>query len=330
MENINIIDYHQTRDFSRKMSATFEYVKQNFKSLGKSILYIAGPPVLVASMLMGSFFGEFFNATIGVGKGGNINAFQEYFISPSFWLELLLMMIFFVVSGVATISTINNYLLLYEQKQTNKIEVHEVWEKVRSTFGMYLGTMLLFGLLAIIVYVVMIVPVVLLAAVSPFLIFFGVIILFCGIFYFIIGSSLIFIIRTYENIGFFNAITRSFKLIQGKWWSTFGLLMVLYLLVMTVSYVFIVPWYIITMVSAFHNVNAETFQEPSSSWQIMTMIFFTLYYLAQMVLYALPNVGIAFQYFNLVERKEARGLMNQIETLGQTPATPADTQQEEY
>jgi hypothetical protein len=38
-----------------------------------------------------------------------------------------------------------------------------------------------------------------------------------------------------------------------------------------------------------------------------------------MLLYALPNIGIAFQYFNLVELKEARGLMNQIENLGQAP-----------
>jgi len=39
-----------------------------------------------------------------------------------------------------------------------------------------------------------------------------------------------------------------------------------------------------------------------------------------MILYSLPNVGIAFQYFNLVELKEARGLMSEIETLGeQTP-----------
>jgi hypothetical protein len=33
-------------------------------------------------------------------------------------------------------------------------------------------------------------------------------------------------------------------------------------------------------------------------------------------------VGIAFQYFNLVELKEARGLMSQIETIGQPGVDP--------
>jgi hypothetical protein len=41
-----------------------------------------------------------------------------------------------------------------------------------------------------------------------------------------------------------------------------------------------------------------------------------------MLLSTLPNVGIAFQYFNLVELKEARGLMSQIETIGQPSIDP--------
>ena len=43
--------------------------------------------------------------------------------------------------------------------------------------------------------------------------------------------------------------------------------------------------------------------------------------MAQLLMYALPNVGIAFQYFNLVELKEAKGLMGQIENLGQSTAS---------
>jgi len=184
-------------------------------------------------------------------------------------------------------------------------------------------------LLGIAVYIVLIIPVVLLAAVSPGLIFLGVMLLFCGIFYLMISLSLTFIVRAYENIGFFDAIGRSFKLVQGKWWSTFGLIMVLYFVMMTISYIFIIPWYAVTMVSALHNTSAETLQEPSPLWETMTIVFFTLYYLAQMVLTSLPNVGIAFQYFNLVELKEAKGLMSKIDTLGQAQA-PLSPPEEQY
>src|SRR5687768_9226708 len=103
MENFNFIDFHRTRDFSRKLNATFEFVKQNFKSLGKSILFIAGPPVLVASLVIGSFMSEFMSFNL---NGDPSEEMQIYFTSVSFWLQIVLMLIFFTVSGVMNIATV--------------------------------------------------------------------------------------------------------------------------------------------------------------------------------------------------------------------------------
>lgn len=331
MENFTLIDYHQTRDFSRKMNVTFEFVRQNFRPLGKSILFIAGPPVLLASLLMGSFFKDMFSASFSMGRGGDPDMMRDMFMTPNFWLQLLLMCVFLMVSTVATIATINNYILLYEERKTNRIEVGDVWGRVRDTFWMYFGTALLFAIVWTAACAVMTIPVVLLARLSPLLVGFGVMALFCLVIYLMFGSSLVFIIRAYERIGFFSALARSFKLMQGKWWSTFGLIIVLYIIVVVVSYVFMIPWYVITLVSSLHNAGVEGIGEPTSGLQTISLIFLTLYYLAQMVMYALPNVGIAFQYFNLVERKEAKGLMSQIDSIGQAPApTSSSTPDEHY
>ena len=48
---------------------------------------------------------------------------------------MVLMLVFFTISGVMNIATVNNYLLLYEKKRTNKIEVSEVWERVVPRSG---------------------------------------------------------------------------------------------------------------------------------------------------------------------------------------------------
>lgn len=327
MENFIPINFHQTRDFSQKMSATFEFVRQNFKPLGKSILVIAGPPVLVVSLLMGSFFGDFFTASFNAGT--NPELFENLFLSTNFWLQLALMFVFLIVSTVATVASINNYIILYEEKPSNKIEVSEVWDRVRSTFWMYLGTGIALTILLVIAYTLMILLMGLLAALSPFLIFFGALGAICGFIYLVVGTSLVFVIRAYERIGFFDALTRSFKLIQGKWWSTFGLIFVLYMIAVVVSYIFVIPGYVIAGITALHQANPEEFEKPASSLQTIMLVFFTLYYLAQLVLYTLPNVGIAFQYFNLVERKEARGLMNQIQSIGEPPPAPSG-QDEHY
>ena len=61
MKTFTPLEFHKARDFSKKINDTFEFLKQNFKPLTKSVLFIAGPPVLMGSLLMGSFIGDFFN-----------------------------------------------------------------------------------------------------------------------------------------------------------------------------------------------------------------------------------------------------------------------------
>jgi hypothetical protein len=317
MDEFRPIDFQRARDFSKKLNATFEFIRQNFKALGKSILLIAGPPVLVGSVMAGSFMGEFFN--FDRMAQGNPSAFSDYFMSVSFWIQMLLMFVFLTISFVVAIATINCYLLIYDEKKTNNIEVSEVWDRVRNVFWSYLGTSILFFFLFIIAYIALLIPVFILADISGVLLFFGVIFIIVGIIYLVFSSSLTYFIQLYEKKNFFDALTRSFRLVNnGKWWSTFGLIMILYLIMMTVSYVFIIPYYAVLFTNTLHSASSGTELEFSSSFKIWTIVFFTLYYMAQMLMYSLPNVGIAFQYFNLVELKEAKGLMNQIESLGQS------------
>jgi hypothetical protein len=320
MEEFRAIEFQRTRDFSKKLNATFEFIRQNFKPLSKSILFIAGPAVLVGSLMAGSFIGEFLN--LSQTAASDSESFTNFFLSVNFWLQFILMFVFLTVSYVVAIATINCYLILYDQKKTNHIEPAEVWQRVRKTFWPYLGTSFIFFILFVIAYLILLIPVFVLASISPFLVFFGVIFVVGGIFYLIVSVSLTYFVQLYEQKNFFDAMTRSFKLVNsGKWWSTFGLITVLYLIMMTISYIFLIPYYAILFSTALHSVSSETALELSPSMKIWTIVFFTLYYMAQLFMYALPNIGIAFQYFNLVERTEARGLMSQIESLGQAGNT---------
>jgi hypothetical protein len=327
MENFRAIEYHKTRDFSNKMSATMEFVRQNFKSLGKSILFIAGPPVLLASLLLGSFFQKIMSSAFTLGPRDQVNQLSEMFTSPTFWVQLFVMFIFIMVSTIATIATINNYILLYEEKQSNQIEVSEVWERVRATFWMYMSTAILFTIVAITFYVLMLIPVFALGALSPVFVFLFVFVIIFVIIYLVVSTSLLFIVRAYEKAGFFEGLFRSVKLVQGKWWSTFGLIMVLYLIVMISSYVFGIPYYIVTFLSTLHKATAEGTSQPNVGLETASIVFLSFQYLCQMFLYTLPNIGIAFQYFNLVERKEAKGLMTQIQTIGQDTSSSTPTEE---
>jgi hypothetical protein len=323
MEEFKVIEFQQARDFSKKLNTTFEFIRQNFKSLGKSILYIAGPPVFVCSVIAGSFISEFLSLTQSAQNAGDPEGVANYFISISFWTQLVLLFVFFVIGFVVSIATINSYLILYTEKKTNMIEVQDVWNRVRNTFWTYLGTSLLFYISFIVVVIVLMIPTFILGAISNFLIFFGVLILFIGIIYLAISSSLIYFVQSFERKNFFESLVRSYKLVNnGKWWSTFGLILILDLIMGTASSIFVAPYYFISIVKSLHTISTGTIQELSSAESIIASISITLYVIARMLFYVLPNIGIAFQYFNLVELKEARGLMSQIETIGQPSVDP--------
>lgn len=323
MEEFKPIELQEARDFSRKMNVTFEFIRQNFKPLGKAIVYIAGPPVLTASLLIGFFFSEFITLSESIQSSGNAEQLGDYFLSVSFWLQIALMFVLVFISYVISIATINNYIILYHEKKTNKIEVSEVWSRVQNTFWTYLGTTLLFFLALLLAYIVLLIPIFVLAGISPFLIFFGFVFFVGGLIFLFISSSLTYFVQLYERKNFFDALTRSYKLVNnGKWWSTFGLLFILQLIMGISSYIFMIPYYIVMFSYSLHSISGESPMQIPDSLYIIAFVCFTLYYMAQMLLSALPNVGIAFQYFNLVELKEARGLMNQIETIGQNDSGP--------
>jgi len=329
MENPNFIYYHRTRDFGRKLNATFEFIRQNFKPLFKSILFIAGPPVLIGSLLLGSFMGDFMNFSIVSSKGGGPEAFRQYFLSIGFWAQMALMIVFLVVSGVMTTATINSYIILYEEKAGQKVDVHDVWQRVRETFWMYFGTMFFFALCGMLAYIIVLIPIVVLAQISVALVILSVMVLGGVMVYLLISVSLTFFVRGYEKIGFLDALARSFRLVQGKWWSTLGLIVILHMIMSFASYIFMIPWYAMWIVTMMHSIEAGSPAETSSTMQILMTVFFAFYYLAYTMLTSLPQIGVAFQYFNLVEMKESRGLMNSIESLGQTEQ-PSSTKQDEH
>lgn len=326
MESFKFIDFQRTRDFSNKMNATIEFVKQNFKSLYKVLLYLVGPPALIVSLLLGSVMGDYFKAVFGMMGGGG--GFSEIF-SLDFIVKIVFAILVATVTGVITLATINNYVILYREKQSNQIEVEEVWDLVKKTFWMYFWTVVGWVVLAIAAYLVMVIPVVLLGSVSTGLVILGVFV-FIGVFlYLMIGTSLVFVIRGFESKGFFESFARSLNLIRGKWWSTFGLFMVFYLIISIISSMFFMPWYLTKMVSSLHDVSeGRQVMDMGTDWYGIVSI--ALQYLASYLLGVLPQIALIFQYFNLVERKESRGLMEKMETLGANEPPASNPTTEHY
>jgi hypothetical protein len=319
MEKFEVIEFYEQRDFSKKMNATYGFLKQNFKPFWRSMLFIAGPPIVIS----GIFVGDIFNRITGLSaasQGGN--GAEQYFTSLTFWLQFAGVLIFLWVGGVITISTTYAYLYLYSVKRTNKITVSEVWAHVRSTFWMYFWTITLCSIFLFIMMMIAGVILMLFVGVvnniSPFISVVVVISFYLFSAFFLINVGLIFPAREFERLSFSDAIQRILILLKGKTWSTFGIGAMNFYVQYASSLIIFVPWYTIFFIMILHSQSTGETMEYSTFMKFLNSFFLTLYFLVSYLLTALPLLGLAFQYFNLVEMKESRGLMSRIESFGKS------------
>jgi hypothetical protein len=274
MEIFRYIDFQRARDFSNKMNATFEFVKQNFKSFSRTLLFLVGPPSLILSLLFGSILGDYFRAIFGMMGGGS--GFSDFF-TPNFFFKLAIIVVVGTISSVVFLSAVINYVILYREKQSNQIEVEEVWDRVKKTFWMYFWTAVGWVALAIAAYIVILIPFAALGIGSAGLAFLFIMVCICAFFYLLVANSLVFIIRGIESAGFFESFGRSMYLIRGKWWSTFGLFFIFYLIMWIISYATFIPWMLVKNVSSMHSV--DQVREESNEIDWFAMITMAVLYL---------------------------------------------------
>lgn len=268
MEQSQKIEFRKARDFGEVMNATSDFIRQNFKNLGLSLLFIAGPLIVLLGIVSG--FNE-------------VNVFTERVSRFTFSMFLTYIVMFFAVQMVIAVTYC--YINLYLDRETNDISVEDVWQEVKLHFGTIVFTSLVGMLIIFGASILLVIP---------------------GIFYAVV-LSIVFAVRMRERLPFSDSVSRSQSLVKDNWWKTFGLTIVLYLIIYVFSIVLSLPQMIVVFLSAF-GLNHET-TVISRTMMILTAIIASFNYLFQ----AIFHVGMSFQYYSLVEKKEALGLLEKID-----------------
>jgi len=273
--NQSKIELRKVRDFGGILGVTFEYIKQNFKVLFKANLFIGAPFILLAGVFLGIYQSSILNFQVN----------QDF---AQLGIPFLLSMLFTMLAYLIITTVTYSHLMLYNNSELESFDIEQVWQKVKSIFWMILFTGLGY----------------------VFIVGFGFILLIIPGIYLSIALSLIFIVRLEEEISFFNAVSRSIKIISGNWWFTFGLILVVGIIQGFLSFILYVPNYIVMIFMTFAGIDSTT-GETGRILFILSSIVASLGVLT----YSISTIAIAFQYYNLVERKEAPGLIQQIENI---------------
>jgi hypothetical protein len=301
-------DFRQERSFGQKVSATFEFIGAHWQPLGRAMLYLVAPLALVQGILTALLQSRLLATVLRSAHdqrqpgydpiAAQRAMFGATFQNPTYYLSMVLGLVFVSMA----VLTIYGYLVCCLRPAgavATPIMPGEVWQVVKrhlvSTFFSFWGLTL----------VIMV----------GFFVFF-----FPGM-YLGIALSLFFIVRVVEGTGFIATIGRCLHLTKGKWWSTFGLIFIMTLLLYFVMLGF--SMVIGALQAGLHAAIGPTSQagQTSGIFVVMMTIFFAV---ITFLLYPPLLIALAFQYFNLVERKEGVGMLHMVDQLGRAPLASPD------
>ncbi|GAB3987388.1 hypothetical protein GCM10028807_07400 [Spirosoma daeguense] len=304
-----MIKLFEQRDFGNKINVTFQYVSQNFRSLGISLLYIVGPVALIAGIATGLMQSNMFD----LGRMGPeaeadekfIQMFQTFF-SPAFGLTILFSLLAVLAVNLATYA----HMRVYARKTSPgspeplngvvDISVTEVWEEMQPVLGRGIIISILSSIVAGVAALFFIIP---------------------GI-YVAIVLSLGLVVTSFEGTDFGQTWNRCFTLIRDKWWSTFGLIFVMGIISGILGLLFTIPAGVIGFLASL-----KLLPDGLGIWLVLGSVISTV---GSTLLRALIYIAIGFQYTNLVEQQEGRGLLSAIDSIGTTPTQPRAMDEGDY
>lgn len=276
------INLQEVRNFSDSFTATFVFVKQEFKSLITAFAVIMLPLIFADLFVKGYTMRSLITDPLGSSKTGSdiLSLVVNYFstLVLVFWL------------GVFVISFLRVYTDKFKVYSEERITVKEVWRVMSKHLGKAFIVGVVYLLAVSVGTVMLIIPGI---YVSVILIF--------SIYYLILRDNTIT-----------GSLGDSADLVKGQWWSLFGFIFILNLIISMLSYVFTIPYLVITLKSVFT-------REPLGIYE--STFGMLLANLGQYFLYIFTFVGIGVRFFSSLERQEHTLLLNKIEHLGNNGQT---------
>lgn len=279
MTETDRIEFYKVRDFSEILNVTFAFLRENFKKFLKAFVFIAGPFLLLQTIVQVYIYSKFFE---NITFGGGLNL--------SFFLNFLSIYPFMILTITVIELVTYKYIILYGKYGRDGFDINTLWIECRKDFWRMLGLTILTGIIVVFSALFFLIP--------------GV--------YFAVALSISGFVLLQENTGVFESISRSISLIKNYWWFTCGILVIVYIIQVMLSYAISFPAMILSFIMGFHNMEAsENFSSLMSIISIISTIAQNISYF----IYTFGMIAIAFIYFTLIERKEAKGLENRLDQM---------------
>lgn len=303
------------RTFSDYISDTFTFFKENGKHFLTHYFIINGVLLLVLLTLSYFLFKVYFEVLFS-NIGTNVPNFLEDYFNNNIGLIVGVFLFFIIVLLFVSLISYSYpivYLQLFAKKKGTNFDTREIIQLLKAKLGkMVIFFLVLIGL--------------------SFTVGFVILALIFALMFVVIGIPLAIIlvpallaliqISFYdymnEEIGVFEAFGRGFAKLKQNFWPITGSTIVMYVIIQTVSTIFIAIPYIFGMIKLFTDVqsqgnpSAETF----SVFGIMMVIVMCISILASFILNNVLIVNSGIIYYSLKDENEDISILSDIDLIG--------------
>lgn len=296
MQQNNLIEFKRERDLGAIITDTFKFIRENWKDYFLTVFKIIGPVLLVGAAILVFAMVSYSGALKGMMNFGKPEPDPSTVFDGVFgmfgWLFVMLLIFGIVYTLLAEVSLfyIKSYI-----KNGGVADFNEVKENTFNNLWKFIGLGILTLLMVLVGYSFCFLP---------------------GI-YLIIVLSLAMPIMVFERKSVGDTISHSFRLISGEWWNTFGIVLVIGILVSVLGFAFSVPAAIYQLIKMGVTITNE---DPTAVLEILDdpiyLVLNLISYLGKFLFYSITLVSSAFIYFDLNEQKNYTGTFERIDSLG--------------
>lgn len=316
------IPLYASRSIGETLSATFDFVAQNFVPLIKFLSAFLLPVSALMGLSYQSMFSSF--AHIDYLK-------DETELILSVVMSYLPVLLLCLIGALLTVAVTYTLMQKYQQRDNllKGLTLSEIKPLLKHNLWRVFKMLLLLTLLGIVAFVVLVLVATMIMSIgSKFEAF--LFLLYMAMLAIALPLGLVLPMCVFEpELGLFSCVKKALRLGFKTWGTLFVVMLVITMLVQIVSFILMIPFLFTTMTTMFFEIDSSQYASlayTSSAWfSVLTFASSLLFCFGLLLMSALSFVAFAFCYGRAADKVEGVSVKNAVQNFDSTSSTEDTT-----
>lgn len=316
------INLYASRSIGETLSATFDFVTQNFVPLIKFLSAF----LLPVSALMGLSYQSMFSSFANIE---NLNDETDMILSVV--MSYLPVLLLCLIGALLTVAVTYTLMQKYQQRDNllKGLTLSEIKPLLKHNLWRVFKMLLLLTLIGMVAFVALVLVATMIMSIgSKFEAF--LFLLYMAMLAIALPLGLVLPLCVFEpELGLFSCVKKALRLGFKTWGTLFVVMLVITMLVQIVSFILMIPFLFTTMTTMFFEIDSTQYASlayTSSAWfSVLTFASSLLFCFGLLLMSALSFVAFAFCYGRAADKVEGVSVKNAVQNFDSTSSTEDTT-----